>query len=282
MNRTRTVAVAVGATAALTAAVALPTGAANAGGSKDHAPHLAVGLADGDTLVSFSLSRPDRPKVLGDVSGLSGDRSLVGIDFRVQDGKLYAVGDKGGVYTLSSRAKATKVKQLTVALEGTAFGVDFNPAANALRIISDTGQNLRQPFATEGAATVADGRLTYPPVAPSTTPTPGTGVTAAAYTNNDLDTATATTLFDLDTAMDQVVVQAPANAGSLSATGKLGVDAGQDAGFDIGHGNRGYAALSVDGRSRLYSVDLLSGEARSKGSFPRSVQVSDIAVPIKR
>jgi len=36
---------------------------------------------------------------------------------------------------------ATSFSQLTVPLEGSFFGVDFNPAANALRIISDTGQN---------------------------------------------------------------------------------------------------------------------------------------------
>jgi hypothetical protein len=30
-----------------------------------------------------------------------------------------------------------------VALQGTRFGVDFNPAANRLRVISDLGQNLR-------------------------------------------------------------------------------------------------------------------------------------------
>ena len=58
-------------------------------------------------------------------------------------------------------------------------------------------------------------------------------MTGAAYTNNDLATDTATTLFDLDTTLDQVALQAPANAGTLSATGKLGVDAGGDAGFDI-------------------------------------------------
>ena len=30
------------------------------------------------------------------------------------------------------------------------------------------------------------------------------GISAAAYTNNDLDTNTGTTLFDIDTAADQV------------------------------------------------------------------------------
>ena len=65
---------------------------------------------------------------------------------------------------------------LSVALTGTNFGVDFNPAADRLRVISDTGQNLRHDL-TAGTTTV-DG-LTYPPAT-----TPATGVTGAAYTNN--------------------------------------------------------------------------------------------------
>lgn len=35
-----------------------------------------------------------------------------------------------------------------MALEGTLFGVDFNPAVDRLRIISDTGQNLGVNFQT--------------------------------------------------------------------------------------------------------------------------------------
>jgi hypothetical protein len=61
---------------------------------------------------------------------LVGDASLVGIDYRVQDGKLYGVGDQGGIYTISTRgAVATMVSWLTVPLQGASFGVDFNPAA---------------------------------------------------------------------------------------------------------------------------------------------------------
>lgn len=276
MNRKHTIVMA----GALAAALTLPIGAASATnhGAKHgyrHGDGLAVGLVGGQTLVAFDLDRPDRPTHGSLVSGLSGDTWLVGIDFRVQDKRLYAVGDKGGVYTLSHRAKATKVSQLTVALSGTSFGVDFNPAADRLRVVSDKGQNLRHDV-NPGGATIVDGTLTTPPAT-----TPQSGISAAAYTNNDLDAATATTLFDLDTALDQVAIQAPANAGSLSATGKLGVDAGMDAGFDItGKHNRGWATLSVGGTYRLYSVSLLDGAARLKGSFPSSVQVSDIAIPI--
>ena len=61
--------------------------------------------------------------------------------------ELYGLGDGGGIYTLDTSTAEAKVTELTVDLQGDFLGVDFNPAANALRIISDTGQNLRHPFA---------------------------------------------------------------------------------------------------------------------------------------
>ena len=114
------------------------------------------------------------------------------------------------------------------------------------------------------------------------------GVAGAAYTNNDLDPNTATTLFDLDTAADQLSVQSPANAGALAPTGKLLVDAGPVAGFDIysrrafgtTQGNHGFAAISVLGRSSFYQVSLLTGRASRIGSFRPSAQVADIAIPL--
>lgn len=236
----------------------------------------AIGLTADGKLVSFNTLTPAVARSVGAVTGLSGDSRLIGIDYRVQDGLLYGVGDLGGVYTLAG-ATATKVSQLTIAPSGTHFGVDFNPAADRLRVISDTGQNLRHDVV--GGTTVADGPLTYPatPTAPAAT---AVGVTAAAYTNNDLDPATATTLFDIDTTLDQVVLQSPANAGLLASTGKLGVDAGADAGFDITADNAGFAVLAVNGESRLYSVSLLTGEADAAGKFPRGVTVTDIAIRI--
>ncbi|SDS46044.1 protein of unknown function [Nocardioides scoriae] len=273
MNRTRTALVAGG----LAAALAVPLAATSAEATRKAPARTAVGLVDGSTLVSFPLTRPERTKRVGTITGLVGDTSVVGIDHRVQDRKLYAVGDQGGVYTIGSKARATKVSQLTVALSGSSFGVDFNPAADRLRVVSNTGQNLRHDV-NPGGATIADGGLTYPPAT-----TPATGIAAAAYTNNDLDPDTATTLFDLDTALDQVATQVPANAGTLAPTGKLGVDAGSDAGFDvIGTRSTGFATLQVKGAYRLYQVSLLSGDLDDRGRFPRSLQVSDIAVPIGR
>ena len=249
-----------------------------------------VGLTTDGRLVRFDADSPGRTRSIGKVKNLVGDQSLVGVDYRVQDAKLYGVGNAGGIYTLGDDAGATKVGQLTVALSGTSFGVDFNPAANRLRVVSDTGQNLRHNLddATATAPPLAgmtaqDGTLTVPPAT-----TPVLGVAGAAYTNNDLDPNTATTLFDLDTAADQLVVQSPANAGALAPTGKLLVDAGPVAGFDIysrhafgtTQGNHGFAAISVLGRSSFYQVSLLTGRASRIGSFRPSAQVADIAIPL--
>jgi hypothetical protein len=273
---------------AASALVAVPAATAavqdsHSGWSESSGGLMTVGLTVDQRLVSFRANNPSGLWSLGKVHGLSKDSKLVGVDFRVQDGKLYGVGNKGGIYTLTKTAHAKKVSQLTVALEGRYFGVDFNPAANRLRVISDTGQNLRHNVDDPAAprTTTVDGRLTNPTTPPST----ARGVTGAAYTNNDLNAATATTLFDIDTTNDRVSLQSPANSGTLAPTGNLGVDAGSSAGFDIYYTrengmNQGFAALKTRSAYRFYAINILNGDADLIGSFPSTHQVFDIALPL--
>lgn len=243
-----------------------------------------VGLTSDMRLVVFNEFRPDKAQNLGTISGLiGGDTEIVGIDYRVQDGNLYGVGNAGGVYMINTATgAATLVNRLTVPLSGTVFGVDFNPAADRLRIISNDGQNLRHNV-NAGGVTLVDGTLNYTPG------TPAAGNTGAAYTNNDLDTNTATTLYNIDSTLDQVVLQSPPNAGSLAATGKLGVDTTASVGFDIfsklskGTTTRieALASLtSVDGFVRLYSINLPTGKATLRGTFKNWDSVVDIAIPL--
>ncbi|MGW0117982.1 DUF4394 domain-containing protein [Streptomyces sp. NPDC003327] len=286
-NRTVTAASAV-VLAALCAAPALAVShtASKTPPAHGHQALHAIGLTGDQRLVEFDVNKPSKAWSLGKVSGLSGDTRLVGIDFRVQNEKLYGVGNNGGIYILNTtNAKAMKVSQLTVALAGAAFGVDFNPAANRLRVISDTGQNLRHNVDDPAAplTTAVDGTLTNPTMPPST----AMGVTGAAYTNNDLNAVTATVLFDLDTMADRVSLQSPANAGTLAPTGNLGVDAALDAGFDIFYStttgmNHGFAAIGSGGSYRLYAIDVLTGKATSKGAFPAKYQVTDLALPVNQ
>lgn len=246
-----------------------------------------VGLTSDQRLVLFGECNPSRPRDLGPVTGLVGsDTALVGIDYRVQDGLLYGVGNGGGVYRFDNFGSpaATLVNQLTVPLEGTSFGVDFNPAADRLRIISNTGQNLRHNV-NAGGTTIVDGTLNYIEGTPPA-PVTATGVAAAGYTNNDLDPNTATTLFDVDGARDQVVAQSPANSGILAATGKLTVDADGPVGFDVYSTlrdgvtirNAGFAAMSVGGSPGFYRVDLLTGAAVRINAL--GAGVVDIAAPL--
>ncbi|WP_030227006.1 DUF4394 domain-containing protein [Streptomyces sp. NRRL WC-3626] len=255
--------------------------------------------SDGTRMATFTTDRPDILDWVRVVKGLVGDTALVGIDFRVQNGLMYGVGNQGGIYTIQTPPQTvdvvvTKVSQLTIPLYGTNFGVDFNPAANRLRVISDNGQNLRHNIddKTAGASpaaghTAEDSVLSTPGVE-----NVSRGVTAAAYTNNDLNGETATTLFDLNTTTDQVVIQSPANNGTLAPTGKLGVDAGANAGFDIYSdlvngktvSATGFAAVTPPNSTltTFYTVDVLTGTATAVATddprFP--LPIGDVAVAL--
>lgn len=264
-----------------------------ASGSKRHDASLqVVGLTSDQRLICFNERRPNKARDIGYVNGLVADKQLVGIDFRVQDGLLYGVGDAGGVYMLDTQnATATLVNRLSVALNGTSFGVDFNPAADRLRIVSDTGQNLRHSILA-GGITVQDDPLDYPvPTTLNSVGPTALGITGSAYTNNDVVADTATTLYALDTNLDQIAIQTPPNDGTLSATGKLGVDAQAVSGFDIYSVLRGgvstgalaFASITLaDGSTGFYRVTLSTGKATLQRAFASGDQVVDIAIPLNQ
>ncbi|TQE25848.1 DUF4394 domain-containing protein [Streptomyces ipomoeae] len=247
---------------------------------------------DGTLMATFTTDRPNVLNWVRAVTGLSGDTALIGIDFRVQNGLLYGVGNKGGIYTIkiptgTEDVVVTKVSQLQYTLNGTNFGVDFNPAADRLRVISDNGQNLRHNL--NDHTTIQDLNLTTPPTEGTTK-----GVSAAAYTNNDLNGTTATTLFDINTTSDQVVIQSPANNGTLAPTGSLGIDAGINAGMDIfstlSNGktvsNAAFAALAPSGAGTpsLYNINLFTGEATLVATDPAMAKfplnITDLAISL--
>ena len=252
----------------------------------------AVGLTADGRLLCFRTGSAGEAEVVGPVTGLgSADGALVGIDFRVQDGMLYGVGSGGGVYTIDpASGQATWVNQLTVPLDpmATSFAVDFNPAADRLRILSDGGQNLRHNV-NPGGVTATDGALT---IMAGPNVVIAAGMTGAAYTNNDLAASTGTTLYDLATMQDQVVLQSPPNgipgavAANLVPTGALGVDTGSMVGLDIYSvvvdgvtvDNLGFGVLDVAGVSGFYRVDLGTGRATLLGEFDGPVV--DVALPV--
>jgi len=224
---------------------------------------VVLGLADDNRLLGFKVSSPNTIDTNVAISGLAGGETLVGIDVRPKDGMLYGLSSAARLVTIDPTTGAATVKATLSAdatdttapytgMQGAAFAVDFNPVADRLRVIGNTGQSLR--INVDTGATTTDGNINRAGVAPV--------VTAAAYTNS-VPNATATQLFDVDSASSVLALQNPPNDGTLVNVGPLGVTVAGDGGMDIGGGENGLvlAALrtTAGGPSSLYRVNLTTG-----------------------
>jgi hypothetical protein len=115
----------------------------------------------------------------------------VAIDFRpvatnstaaAFNGVLYALSGSNRLYTINTASgTATQVGvNGAFALNGNAFGADFNPVVDRLRVVSEADQNIRlNP--NDGTLTATDVALTYASGDPGAGINPN--VVGAAYTN---------------------------------------------------------------------------------------------------
>jgi hypothetical protein len=252
----------------------LQTGEATNAGKTDRE---IIGLAIPTYPVAYAVSQSNNllifnPEEAGTqiskaITGLQMGETILGIDMRPVTGQLYALGSTSRLYTINTaNGAATAVAvPFTPALNGTSFGFDFNPTVDRIRLVSNSGQNLRL-HPTLGTVAVTDMNLN--PGMPS--------VDAAAYTNSFAG-ATTTALYDIDFAADNLYVQNPPNNGTLVAVGPLGVNVDASNGFDIGglSGNA-YAILSNGGTNGLYKINLMTGAATMVSAFP--VKVNGFAI----
>ncbi len=241
-----------------------------------------AGLSPGDTLaltsagrlVTFNLTE-GAVRTATAVTGLQSGEVLLGLDVRpggTTANQAIALGSSGRLYVIDPATAAATVKATLVAdpndttaaftaLTGAQFGVDFNPVADRLRVVSNTGQNLR--INADTGATITDGDL-------NVATTPRLGVTAVAYTN-DFSTACRTALYYLDTTTDELFTTTDPNGGALTSIGVLGVDAAAVSAFDIvtasAGTNRALASLTVAGVNSLYEVNLTTGAATPLVAF---------------
>ena len=231
---------------------------------------VAYAVDASNKLLIFSPMSPGT-RIEKPITGLPMGVNIEGIDFRPTDGKLHALGSDGQLYGLDLASAAAKALAPLHYLDdpnfkamGTSFGFDFNPVADRLRIVSNTGQNLR--INVSNGITLVDGALKL-------VSGPGTPfVNAAAYTNSFAGT-TSTVLYDIDSESNSLFKQNPPNDGGLERIGALGVDIDAANGFDIG-GTTGmaYALLTVGGNTGLYSINLTNGSATKVSDFAGSVK----------
>ena len=97
---------------------------------------------DGNEIARFDSATPGTVVVTA-VTGLTGGESLVGIDFRPANGALYGITDQGRIYTIAPATGAATLASTSSTLpNGASFGVDFNPVADRLRVVSDGGYSV--------------------------------------------------------------------------------------------------------------------------------------------
>lgn len=234
-----------------------------------------AGTGAAQQLVRFNSATPGSVTTLG-VTGAN----LLGIDFRPATGQLFGYNGNT-LFTLNLATGAASSVQPTAATDGGNAGVDFNPTVDRLRITDGSGTNLR--VNVDDGAAIVDGDLAYVPGDAAAGEAPH--VTAVAYTNNDDDPATATTLYGIDAGQGTLVAFASPNEGTLATVGSLGLgDLSVVNGFDIvtmNGSNFGFlAALEPGGAgmSSWYSVNLASGATSRLGEIGIDAPLHGIAI----
>jgi hypothetical protein len=257
----------------------LARGAVLLGAAALAAPVFAIdiyGLTTRNQLVRFDSSNPNALLQSVFISGMTANEAMIGFDFRPSNGRLYGVGSFGNIYTLNTvTGSATFVSAITgTQLNGVEFGVDFNPAADRLRVTSDLDQNLR--INVDTGATLVDGAL-------FNTGGGNPNIVASAYLNNDNNPNTGTSLYNLDSFSNMLTIQNPPNSGAQTNVGWTGLDFTALAGFDIytvGNTNTAYAAMQVANTqgSSLFTLNLTTGAATAIGGIGNSQTGDSLAI----
>lgn len=230
-----------------------------------------LALTSDNRLLSFNSATPGSASALN-ITGLQNNDVLLGMDLRPATGQIIAVGNRGTIYSLdTTTGMATLLSTLTAdpaddsapyqRLDGTRFSIDTNNLADRLRIVSNSGQNLRIDMDT--GRTFTDTNLT-------TGGSLALNIGQVAYTNNFAATCR-TTPFYIDTSTGQLLTSANANGGVLTPVGSLQVNATGMGGFDISTSatgmNAGTAVLTVGGVTGTYSINLETGAATLIGAL---------------
>jgi hypothetical protein len=243
-----------------TAALAVAAAASAIAPGAAQAAEALYGVTNDNRLVQFNSDGPRNVRSTVTISGLAPNEKVLAIDVRPANDQLYALGSSNQIYTVDPTTGTTRPIAPTLflpALAGTAFGFDFNPTSDRIRVVSDQEQNVRHN--PDDGTTAADPPLAY--AAGDRAAGANPQVVGSAYTNS-APGAASTQLFGIDSGRDSLVIQNPSD-GTLNTVGDLGADAGDGLGFDVAVNGTAYAAFAEgdSNRTRLYTINLADGTA---------------------
>jgi outer membrane protein assembly factor BamB len=204
------------ASAALAALLAAPAALA--------AP--AVGLMGDRTLVTIDTDTGAVTRTV-EVRGVD---ALLGIDWRPADGKVWGLATDGRLVTIDPATGAVTLKATLdhMPMVGAApVVVDFNPAADKLRVISGTMNYRVDP---DAGKLMDDKPLAFEAGDMNAGRTPM--VVAGAYINS-FGKPEKAKLYNIDAGLGALLWQTVPNDGTLKSVGKLGIPAAESYAFDV-------------------------------------------------
>lgn len=260
-------------------------------------PILALGPSNRLFLIETSAPVGNQAVAETQVTGLQSGESLLAIDFRLSNGKLYGITDQSRLYTINPvTGAATQVGSgsFTPALNiGNAIevGFDFNPVTDLIRIVA-FGQNLRLNPDT-GEVVAVDDTLAFAAGDPNAG-RGGSGAGGLAYSNN-VPGATSTTLYTivngnsfahelsiLTTMGSPGGTPVSPNSGQLFTVGNVtGALSQGPTGFDIAPDGIAYALINgSDTWNQFLSVNLSTGAGTVLTIGGQTFQFRDLAAPL--
>lgn len=228
-------------------------------------------LQDGKQLLKINAKQSDMATKTVNITGLMANDAITSIDFRPATGELYGVSTMSRLYVINQETGAARVigtAALNPAINGTSVALDFNPTVDRIRLVTNTGQNLRLHPET-GAVAATDAAISG---------TMSQAIESVAYTGNFAGSS-ATILYDIDAKTDRLYKQDPPNNGTLVDVGALGVDISASAGFDINpEGDVALTVVKVADKWELHQANLTTGMLTKLGNLP-SGNINGLAIP---
>ncbi|WP_017758135.1 DUF4394 domain-containing protein [Pseudacidovorax intermedius] len=262
-------------------------------------PHTLWTLTADRVLHRYSAAEPAVEQASRPVAGLPAGDPVVGIDYRVAYGQLYALTRSGRLYVLDTdtgEARAVSAAATAVPMDrGEVYGMNFNPSADRLRVVDCAGQNFRlHPLTNEvvdaDPATPGvqlDGRLAY--AATDSGAGKGVCIKAVAYTYNKRDPKI-TTNYAIEASQGWLLMQGSLegatpvvspNTGQLTTVGALALGRIESVQFDIAdRDNDALAAIRLTPQSptQLYRIRLASGASTLLGPLGLGAPVLGFAI----
>ncbi len=194
------------------------------------------------------------------ITGLNAGDQIVSVDVRPLTGVLYGISVQKRLYTINTTTGAATQVGAVISAINSPVEMEFNPAVDRIRVISNTQDNYR--INPDTAAVVGT----------DTNPAFATGdinfgsavsVVGLAYTNNVNPAPTTTTVYALEDTTNTLALLGGQNGTPSPNTGSLFTQAGTvpsisgSSGFDIsGETGIGYVLSSGN---RIYTINLSTG-----------------------